>query len=392
MTTKWRWAFGPMIGVLVGGAIAQGRPTPVRVGDVEAATIRDRRLVTGELRAMRRARVAGREPGLVLEAPVREGQLVKRGTLLARLDAANLELESKRIAADRIVAEATLEERKADLSLREWQYDAFKKLAERGSSHEQEVRQAESAIAVARARKRQAEEAMKVLDAAKALIDQRIGDMRITAPFDAVVVARHAERGEWLGAGGAVVELVSVGAVEAWFRLPERLVGPLREKGVEVEVRIEAAARTVRTKRFRVVPLIDPQTRTFPLIVDVANDTRALAAGMSATAWVPSGSDVEHVTVPVDALLRNDAGSYVYLVAGPSADQLRAVPVPVTRLFAHGDRVAVRGDGLRAGARVVVEGNERLMPGAAVSIIGAPAAPPPASNDPGDASADGEAR
>jgi hypothetical protein len=71
--------------------------------------------------------------------------------------------------------------------------------------------------------------------------------------------------------------------------------------------------------------------------------------------------------VPKDAILRGDAGPYVFAVRGGVA-----MPVNVRVAFPIGDRVALEaGAALEPGVQVVVEGNERLMPMSPVAPIAA---------------------
>src|SRR5262245_37061981 len=79
-------------------AFAQGPPpATVRVDAAQKQSVQDQRLVTGELRAVQRARVAAEEPGRVTEIPVQAGQHVKKGDLLAQLDGKRLEIELTRL-------------------------------------------------------------------------------------------------------------------------------------------------------------------------------------------------------------------------------------------------------------------------------------------------------
>lgn len=352
------------------GAPAGPPPQPVRVRDVVRERIGDRRLVVGELRAVQRAAVASREPGIVLELPVREGERVAAGAALARLDDARLVLELAEVDADRAVAVAKLGELAADLELRRWWHEAQQELGRRGSAHERELREAASTIAVAESRVQQTERQIALLDARRALLERRIADMRVVAPFDAVIVARRTEIGAFVAAGGAVVELVSVGAVEAWFAVPQEHAVAVRRAGATVELKLPTGA-ALRTGAFRIVPDVAPGVRAFPLVVPLDDPDGVLQPGMSARAWVPAADEAEHLLVPADAVLRSEVGAFVYAARG-TGGLARAVPVPVEVLFADGARYAVRSAALTAGEPVVVEGNERLFPNA-------PIVPTPAS-------------
>jgi membrane fusion protein (multidrug efflux system) len=88
---------------------------------------------------------------------------------------------------------------------------------------------------------------------------------------------------------------------------------------------------------------------------------------MSVVGLVPTGVRDESLTVPQDAVLRDDAGEYVYVDGGG-----RAAVVRVETLFSVDDRLVVRSTGLQPGARVVVEGHQRMFPGQPLEPVGGP--------------------
>ena len=79
---------------------------------------------------------------------------------------------------------------------------------------------------------------------------------------------------------------------------------------------------------------------------------------------MPAGPAVPRVVIPKDAVVRGDAGPFVFVVRGGVA-----MPVGVRIAFPIGDRVALEPGSVEAGAQVVTEGNERLMPMTPVAPI-----------------------
>jgi RND family efflux transporter MFP subunit len=353
---------------------AQMPPAAVRVEPVQSEKLQPRQFATGEVRAVQRSHVAGREAGLVLELPVRVGRRVEKGALIARLDDRLLRLERAEIAADREVADAALGERKAELGLARWRHEAFSALKQRGSSHEHEVQQALAEIAGAEAALSRAEKQLLLLDARAATLEQRIADLRVVAPFSGIVAQRLAEEGEWLSAGSPLVELLSDAEMEAWIEVPEALASALASGAAAIEVTLPALGLELVVRDYRTLPQVDARTRTFSLVVPLANEKGALKPGMSVRALVPTGELAEHLTVSLDAVLRNDVGLFVYVArtSGPGAPPI-AAPVRVEKLFSHGARIAVQSGELRAGDLVVIEGNERLFPGSPLAPIAEPA-------------------
>ncbi len=346
------------------GAAAQGPPpAAVTVESVRSEQVQQRRLLTGDLRAVRHSRVAAQEPGLVVEMPVEEGQHVEAGEVLARLDAARLEVELQRNEADTQAAAALLEERNATLAWRKRDLELYQSSYERGAANPRELFDAQAAVRIAEAIARQAERHADVIAAEGDLLRKRLSDMTIRAPFAGVVVIKHAELGEWVGEGAPVAELVSAGEIEAWLDVPQGYFDAVTRGTGGITISPGAGKVLRSTGRIRVIPMTDPRARTFIVVATLDDAEGTLIPGMSVKAWIPTGATAERLTVHRDAVLRNEAGAYVFVArsAGPNAPAA-AVPVPVTELFPWEDRVVIESDVLSAGDPVIVEGNERLFP------------------------------
>jgi len=372
--------------ILASAAAAQGGPppTPVRVDPVTEQSVADRRMVTGDLRAVRRSLVASRESGIVLELLVEEGSRVETGDVLARLDDERLHLQLAELRADREVAQALAEEREADLS-RLRNDEAMVRLSfEDQAAYLKELQDAEAASRIAEARLRQARRAIAAIDAREAMLNDRIEDAAVLAPYAGVVIATRTELGEWVAEGAPVVEMMATDSVEAWLNVPQALFDFVSTGDVDVTVRIDAGAKELSSRAVRVLPIVDDRARSFTVVVTLPNDEGGLAPGMSATAWVPAGAEGPQLTVSKAAVLRDDRGTFVYIAramepgspasaSGPDAPAAlpAAMPARIEILFPLGDRFVVRSGDLRAGDAAIVEGNERLFPTA--PVIPAPA-------------------
>ena len=357
------WGPAVLASVLTASTLGQGGPpAAVTVDDVRLESVQERRLFTGELRAVRRSKVATQEPGLVIELPVVEGLRVSAGDVLARLDPRRLDVEVRRIEADEQAVANIVEERKATLDWRSRDLELYQASYERGAANPKELFDAQSEVRIARARVLQGERQRDVIRARAELLQERLGDMTIRAPFDGVVVIKHTELGEWVGEGDPVVELVSVGDVEAWLDVPQRYYDHVAGAPVEVDISVGRQKRPGLRARARVIPLMDPRARSFALVATLADKDGKLTPGMSIKAWVPTGEVAEHLTVSRDAVLRNDAGAFVYVVREGAEGVHNAVPVSVLEMFPWAARVVVRSEVLEAGDMVIIEGNERLFP------------------------------
>ncbi|MEQ8768128.1 MAG: efflux RND transporter periplasmic adaptor subunit [Planctomycetota bacterium] len=345
-------------------ASAQGQgPTPVIVEPVRFEEIQERRRVTGELRPVQRARIAAEEPGRVIALEVREGQRVKRGDLIAKLEATRLELELKRVQAQRLVAQAEVEESKASEQQAQVDLDSLRSLQERSATRPKELSDADSALAVAKARRAASEAQLGVLSAEEALFRDRLEDMEIRAPFDGTILTKNTELGQWVSEGDPVAELLSDESIEAWLAVPQQYISAVQEPGVQIPILIEATRQEYTAENLRVIPLVDSSARNFALVANLSADGAPLLAGMSLAAHVPTGTKGKHLTIHPDAILRSEIGAYCWVArGGGDGAPAQAMPATLEVLFTQGGRVAVRSPALKEGDLVVIEGNERLFP------------------------------
>jgi RND family efflux transporter MFP subunit len=158
-----------------------------------------------------------------------------------------------------------------------------------------------------------------------------------------------------------VSELASLHDLEIRVDVPERYFAEL-EKGAEASVRFEALqGYEVTGKIEAIVPSANPQARTFPLKVRIANPEARIGAGMLARVALPAGDAYRALVVPKDAVVVRGRDRMVYRLEDDDTVQL----VPVETGAGVGSWVEIRA-GLTPGARVVTRGNERLRPGQAV--------------------------
>ena len=349
-------------------------PTPVKVAAARTEQMAPRKKVFGELRAARRATIAAEEGGIVREVLVREGEKAEAGGVLVRLDDTRLKLALAANAAALTAAEATVDERESAVGREERHLTLMKRAELGGGTNPREMADAESALASARAQLAQAKAAVSVIEQQGALLERRLKDLEVRAPFTGVVTARHAEVGAWIADGGAVVDFVGTESFEGWFDVPQELYGAAMElvaesdkhltRGIPVDIE-SATGREIQAVGIRVVPEIDPRSRTFRTVLRIMKDDGlSLASGLALTAYVPAGARAPRLLVPKDAVLRGEAGPFVYAVRDGIA-----VPVNVRIAFPAGADVALEPGALEDGAKVVVEGNERLRPMTPVAAI-----------------------
>ncbi len=288
--------------------------------------------------------VAGEISGLVESFLAREGQVVKQGQVLAQLRRTSLELRLR-------AAVAQLKEDEARQKLAERTLERARELSEGGIYSQQQLDEALFEFNAWQGR----------IERLRAEIEQFKHDLEqttIRAPYDGVVVRENTQIGEWLEAGGTVVELLSLEQLEVSLDLPERYFDALRMKapvrisfeslpGVEFDGQVQS-----------IIPRADPQARTFPIKLSLSNPQGRIAVGMLARVILPIGDPYISTLVPKDAVITQGKQQFVYLLSEDDSVRRTAVRTGV----GVGQWVQVEGP-LQGGEKVVIQGNERLQDG-----------------------------
>jgi len=324
-------------------------PAPVRVASVVEAMVSDQVTLIGTTEAIARSMVAAEVSGSVRDFPVREGDFVKKGEVLARLRSTGLALRLK-------AAEATREKVRSNLVFAEKELDRYTRL--KGTDSIAESRY-DKALDEYKALKNE----LLRTEAEIALLKDDIRKKTVVAPFTGFVAEEHTQVGEWIEVGGPVVSLLNLGHIRITVDVPERYAVQLSENSpVRVLVR-SLSDDTFSGKISAVLPEGDLNARTFPVRIELANLDLKIRSGMEATVTFNLGTKRNALLVPKDAIVTQGTNRIVFVVAGGAAQ-----PMPVQVIGYHDGNVAVEGP-LQPEAPVVIRGNERLMPGQPVQIM-----------------------
>jgi len=216
-------------------------------------------------------------------------------------------------------------------------------------------------IEQSRARVRVQEEAVR-------LLKEQLALHTIVAPFDGYLVARHTELGQWVARGASVAEVAQLDPVDVTVFVLEDYISFL-QIGTTARVQVGPFLDHAFTGKIAViVPHASERSRSFPVKIRVANPkldgSVALKSGMFARVTLPVGRTEEAMLIPKDALVLGQKSSSVWVVdskkAGQPQGQARKVAVELG--VAKNNLIQIRGE-VRPGQLVVVQGNDRLQPG-----------------------------
>lgn len=368
---------------------APGDATLVVVDAVKREPLSQTFSVIGRIVASQRGVVAARTRGSVAEMRARVGDRVRAGDVLAVLDRDRLvwrrDLTRAQVAAENAglanagarldVAKARVATAKAKLVLAKQALARLEKLRKSAAFSQARHDDLRQAAAIAKSEvdeaKAEVQEAMSIIDQRRAgilhaeanlrLAEDDLVNTEVRAPFDGVVTLRHTEAGAFVEVGDEVVTLVNDRELEIEADVPyNRLAG--LAPGVEVGVRLDDRSR--HTAIVRAIGVEEnPKTRTRPVRFTPAfgESARNLANGQSAILDLPIGASRSIVSVHKDAVIRSQGGAMVFVVIDGAAE---------ARTVELGQAIGTRFEvlsGLAPGELVVVRGNERLMPGQAVT-------------------------
>lgn len=404
------------MGILLVAAVAiqaqQRPPAPVVVAPVVERAVAAGQTFVGTVQPLRRSIVGSAVAGRVIEYFINEGDRVKKDQPLAQLRLDALQIQRAAAMADLELRKQELTEMlngsrpeeidqakaraagaKALMEYRQSRLKRIQELIEKRAASTDEFQDASSAaeqavaayldarkayeLTVAGPRKEKIAQAQARVDAGKEAvlqIDDQIREHTIVSPFDGYVVAENTEVGQWISAADPVAEVIEVDQVEIAIPLLEDYVSHLK---IGQKVRVELAAlngKQLEGVVALIVPQADVRSRTFPVKVRVQNEfidgRPVIKPGMLARVSLPVGTASTALLVPKDAIVLGGATPVVYAVApGKTKDvPTTARLVPVQLGVVEGNLIEVKGD-LKAGDQVVFQGNERLMPGAPVSVL-----------------------
>jgi len=305
MQKKWLFSAGALIALLIlilsmlgligGDKIEPGiTPLPVQstapkaTARVERQAIQEAQAWPGTVSAVSAARIAPKLNTRILAVAVHEGDRVKQGDVLARLDAEQNQAIEHEAASLAAAAEAEAARAETDLQ------------RTRGLFEQEAATREDYEHAVANARKAQA----NAQAAAHSMQEARVqrGETVLRAPFDGVIAKRLHEPGDMGIAGEPILILHDASLLRLEASVPAHCANRIKI-GDAANVRIDALNTALSAKIAEIVPAADPATGTV-LIKASLPQTQGLQPGLFG--WLDQACGIEHdaLLIPAAALRR----------------------------------------------------------------------------------------
>jgi len=295
---------------------------------------------TGSLRARREVKIINQEEGRITQLPFFEGDSVKKGQVVARLDDELLVAQLSRV-------EATLH--KAELDAKR-----VRNLVKRKLSTEEELARVETELEIAQADQR--------------LLKTRIGYSRITSPIDGVITQRLSEPGNFSEKFTHLLTIADPASLLTEVSVSGMILANLKI-GEQANVRIDALGDTTYPGHIiRIHPSLDPVTRQG--IAEVELKPVPAGARPGQLCLVTFSTEIsQRLSIPFRAIRRDNDSEFVFLITDKDEVQRKNIrsgqrigeQVEIIDGLSENDRVVSKGFlGLHAGTKVkVVSGDEQ---------------------------------
>ncbi len=293
---------------------------------------------TAPIEAFADATVIAKVGGEVRELFAEEGDDVRSGQILARLDGDRLRLEKQQ----------------AEANLRKLQRD-----------HQRNVDLKDKGL-ISEGDFEKIRYEMEALQATYDLATLELGYTEIRAPIDGVISERFIKIGNTIDINEQTFKVTSLEPLISYLHVPEReyrRIEPGQKAIIEVDALSGASFEAVVV---RISPIVDPETGTFKISIEVSDDSRRLKPGMFGRIGIVFDMRANALQIPRSAIVESAGQSSVFVVSEGVVERRL-----ISTGYAESGRIEVL-QGLDDIDEIVVVGQTSLKDGSKISVINAP--------------------
>lgn len=333
---------------------------PVKVMKVSGSLAGKTRTLPGTVRAADRVDLAFQVPGPLIELPVKEGQAVKKGTLVARIDPRDYDTNLRN-------AEGVLAKAEAGLAYAIAEHRRYVKVkaTDAGAVSDSMVSLKLAAEKVARADLQSAK-------AGVAAAKDQLEYTRLKAPFDGVIARKYVDNYQEVQAKQAVLSLQNVTDVEVLIDAPELMIAPIRKTLPRFYAEFAADPNRrfeLRVKEF--ATQADSVTQTYRIVLTMpAPAGIRILPGMTVNVSIEFSADAEsgaEILIPAIAVFADNAGRSEVWVVDPQTNKVQRRAVTTGDLSGN-DSIRIIS-GLNADETIAISGVNSLREGQTVRAL-----------------------
>ena len=330
------------------GASSKERVVLVTVEKVSEGIISPTMMITGSAYFSESSEVAAESAGKVLKVYVNEGDAVEIGQPLASLDDSLLVYSVSSAAAATKQAKANLDKALRDFNRNKVLYTQKSISQQKYQDSLTDYTNAQSAYSSAVSQQKQ--------------LEIQKEKMVIKSPLKGVVISKDVEVGEWVNTGGIVAGVAAL-TYEAKVYIPETVLSYIK---AGQQVTVKSNRKEYTGKVLSINSKGDPATRLFLTRIDLGQDPD-LKEGILVVALIPSGSKINSLLVPRDAVVERNSVKGVFKVS--EDERVRFIPVKI--IGYNGGYAAVSSvteGSLKKDDQIVLDGSNAVNNGVKIKI------------------------
>lgn len=326
-------------------------PLTVTAAEVKMRDITEKVRYAGFVKGASEVAVYPKAAGKLAEIYIKEGDYVKKGQVIARIDSSDYEVALKQ-------ARVGLEMAKVQLKNAETNLERTRMLYEAGAASKQQLEGAETAAESARLGVEQAEAA---IDAASV----QVNNCTVTAPISGVAGKVNVSEGAMVSQQVPITALADVSSLEVEIMVGESDINYVAAGG-EVEVNVRSAREeSYKGKIISISPLADQMKKSYPVKLRIVDKDDMIKPGMFAEASLSARSRGHVLAVPANALVAKGGRTVVFVVDKESRARMKEVKIGL-----EGRDYVEVAKGLKEGEKVIVKGNTLVDDGTLVKVAG----------------------
>lgn len=317
----------------------KGGPQKAPIAMVSAYIVKSEELETklyasGSVKANEEVTLHPEMPGKLISLPFQEGSYVNKGTLLAKINDADLQAQLRKLEIQAKLAKEKVERLKGLLDIK-------------GVSQEDyDVAQ------------NQWESLSADMDYTKA----QIAKTEIRAPFNGKIGLRQVSEGSFVNSSTSIASIQQSEQLKIDFTLPEKYSNVLAV-GDAVHFTVESSKESYQAKVYAIEPRIDEQTRNIQVRAIYNNSNNAVYPGSFARVELVANKKIQALLIPTEAVIPELKGKKVYLIKSG-----KAKPSKVETGTRNDSRIEITS-GINEGDTLIVTGIMSLKPDMDVKVV-----------------------
>lgn len=342
---------------------------PVRYEKVISTGLGKNNTFSGSCQSDKEATMSFKVAGKVSSIPVSVGDKIRKGTVIAVMDAVDYSITYDQAIDQLKGAKTKQESAETQRIANKSNYERVEKLYENNSVSVSEYEQAKAAYEVSvsqyEAAISQVSTAKKQVEAAK----NQVGYTRLIAPFDGIVSEVHVAENELVGSGNPIATISAEGRPEVKVGIPETIIADIK-KGQKVKIQFSTIPNESFAGRVKEVAYSSDNTTTYPVTISLDKPSSKMRPGMAASVTFSSDSGKPTTAVlvaPAKGIGQGPDGNFAFVLEKSGENYtVKKTNVQIGELLPKGFQIK---SGLKEGDMIATAGLKTLLDGLKVKVM-----------------------